>query len=75
EIGCGEDAKALEEAMRAGIAVIASAHGSNKEELMGRPVLKNLIESQAFERIIILSRRLGPGTVEEIFDGSWQLIS
>ena len=72
EIGRAEDVAALAEAANAGIAVIASAHAADEKELLSRPVLAGLLESGAFARVALLSRRQGPGTVEKLLDGNLQ---
>lgn len=69
EIGTAEDAQACVEASCAGVAVIASAHGAGKKDLANRPSLQRLVSSSTFSRIILLSCRRGPGTVEEVCDG------
>ena len=69
EIGRPEDATAIAEAANAGIRVIASAHGANREEILARPVLAQLLANHFFRLIVILSRRKGPGTIEEIWNG------
>lgn len=69
EIGSPEDARALEEALNAGIKVLATAHGKNLEELIKRPVLKEIMEQEIFQRIVVLGRSKGVGTVEDILDG------
>jgi stage III sporulation protein AA len=66
EIGRQEDAYAIREAINAGVSIIASAHGCNESDLWRRPVLKQILEEKSFERIVFLSRRQGPGTVEYI---------
>ncbi len=70
EIGRMEDALALREAANAGIKVLATAHGDSPEQLMSRPVLSDILKAGDFERIIFLSRRKGPGTIESIYDGN-----
>lgn len=70
EIGTAADAAALQDAMNAGVAVLASAHAADYEELLGRPNLRDLLLSGYFERIIFLKRqgeRLG---AKAIYDGS-----
>lgn len=69
EIGSAEDVEAIAEVMNAGTTLIATAHGSSIHELERRPALGSLLEHGAFERIVILSRAAGPGTLEEIIDG------
>jgi len=55
EIGTAEDSKAILDATSLGVKVIATAHGSNFDDIIKRmPEL-----SETFEKIIILSRRNG----------------
>ena len=54
--------------MRAGVSVLATAHSENVEELRNRPVLKELFRHGSFERVVVLSRSLGVGTLEAIWD-------
>jgi stage III sporulation protein AA len=66
EIGRYEDIEAIQECVNAGVAVITSVHARNLEEVQKRPVLHELLAAHAFENLIVLSRRCGPGTVEQI---------
>lgn len=66
EIGRKEDVEALQECVNAGVAVICSIHARNPEELSKRPLIKKLLSQGAFRLGVVLSRRNGPGTVEEI---------
>ncbi len=72
EIGREEDAAAIMEAIHGGVRMLCSAHASSQEELFSRPVLASLLQHQAFSRIVMLSRRQGPGTIEWVKDGSLQ---
>lgn len=56
EIGSREDCQALAAALNAGVAVLASAHGASREELLARPWLGELIAQGFFERLIVLCR-------------------
>ena len=69
EIGKKEDIEALYHALQAGVKVITTIHGSGFEEIKEKPNLQSLINWRFFERIIILSRRQGVGTIEMILDG------
>ncbi len=69
EIGREEDAGAIEEIINAGVVIIASAHGSSLEEICRRPILGCLLEKNYFERLIFLSNKKGPGTLEMIVEG------
>ncbi|MBQ4527403.1 MAG: stage III sporulation protein AA [Clostridia bacterium] len=64
ELGNKDDFKAIIYAAKSGCAVIASVHGINEtnHEMQGYDV------SSYFEKIIILSRRNGPGTIEQIME-------
>lgn len=66
EIGRHEDIEAIQECVNAGVAVITSVHARNIEEVQKRPVLRELLATHAFENLIVLSRRHGPGTIEQI---------
>ncbi|MDO4581164.1 MAG: stage III sporulation protein AA [Bacillota bacterium] len=69
ELGGVADAEALRDAANAGVRVIASAHGASAAELRRRPLLRSILEEGCFERLLILSRRSGPGTLEAVYDG------
>ncbi|QGT98950.1 Stage III sporulation protein AA [Candidatus Syntrophocurvum alkaliphilum] len=66
EIGRKKDVEAIEECINAGVTVITTVHAKNIEEVKKRPILKGLISSGAFKIGIILSRRNGPGSIEEV---------
>lgn len=69
EIGRREDVAAVEEALNAGVGVLTTAHGKDREDLLRRPVLKCLLVRSIFERMVVLSRSGGVGTIEAILDG------
>lgn len=69
EIGSEEDGKAILEILNAGVSLICTAHGKDLAECTRRPVLKALLAQGLFERIIIISHKKGPCTVEDIIDG------
>lgn len=66
EIGGDADAVALEEALNCGVTLLATAHGATLDETRRRPALARLLRRGAFERVVVLSRKRGPGTVEEV---------
>ncbi len=68
EVGREEDGRAIEEVLHAGVALIATAHGNSLEELARRPGLARLFKMQVFERMLVLGRSRGVGTVELIQD-------
>lgn len=68
EIGSLEDARAVEEAALAAVAVLATAHGSCREALLERPGLRKMFQHKIFKRLIFLSSSRGAGTVEKVWD-------
>ncbi|MGB9919547.1 MAG: stage III sporulation protein AA [Moorellales bacterium] len=74
EMGGPEDLAALYEVLNAGVKVVATVHASDLEELRRRPAWRRILGRGGFERLVVLSRRLGPGTVEAVLDGSGQLL-
>jgi stage III sporulation protein AA len=70
EIGTLDDIFAMEEVLNAGISVLTTIHGKDIKEIRQRPNLGKVIEQKYFQRIIILSRSLGVGTIENILDGN-----
>lgn|GEM_PF-30274 len=68
EIGRKEDTEAILEAVHAGIRLIMTTHGETLEELVQRPILKEIIGQKVFERFIELSKSHGPGTIVSLKD-------
>jgi len=66
ELASELDAKAVAVAVSAGVCVIASAHGRSLDDIKLKPGFKDLIEQKIFTKFVVLSTRLGAGTVEEI---------
>lgn len=69
EIGRREDAAAVHEAVHAGIRVIASAHGSSREDALQRPVLRELAEDGVFKRFVVLRKSRDGIGVESVSGG------
>lgn len=66
ELGRLEDALAIQEAIHAGVSVIATVHGKDNQEIKKRPYIGDLVEKQYFDRYIVLSNIPKIGTVKEI---------
>ena len=66
EIGTEKDENAVMTALNSGVAVIASIHGKNISQIKKRKNMSELAE--VFDVIIVLSKRLGAGTIEEIIE-------
>lgn len=74
EIGRQEDLAAIQEALCAGVKVVATAHASTLEELRRRPNMEALLRQGVMERLLILGRSQGPGTLEEVYDGEQRVL-
>ena len=74
EIGNQGDAHAVLCGFNAGVKFISTAHGYNISELKIRKEIKDIIEQGCFERFIVLSRRNGPGTIEEIVNERGEIL-
>jgi len=70
ELGRKEDAEAVQEAMHAGVSVIATVHGRSVEDILERPFVGELAGKQWFDRFVVLGRTPQPGIVEEIRNGA-----
>ena len=56
EITAEEDCKALLHAGWCGISLIATAHASNKSDLLNRPIYRPIVDSGLFETLIVMNR-------------------
>lgn len=66
ELGSPQDYLAVGEASKMGVKIIATVHGENLDELKKRVYLKRIFDQNVFEKLIFLSSKAGPGTLEEI---------
>ena len=68
EIGTIDDEAALIKSLNAGVKMICTAHGYDENDIIRRETFKNLIKGKVFEKIIVLSAKNGPGTIEKVID-------
>ena len=68
EIGNENEIKALYTALNGGVSLITTVHGDSIEDILHRTELKRLLDGDLFRKVIILSSRNGPGTIEKIYD-------
>jgi len=66
EVGSDSDIAAIKYASLSGVGMIFTMHGTSFEDIYRKKGIKELISEDLFERIIILSNRKGPGTIESI---------
>lgn len=70
EIGGADEAEGIIEGLNAGVKIIATAHAGSLGELLRRPQLVRLIESGAFEKIVLLGGSNKPGEIRRIVEVS-----
>ena len=68
EIGNEKEIKAIYTALNGGVSLITTVHGDSIEDILHRTELKRLLDGDLFRKVIILSSRNGPGTIEKIYD-------
>lgn len=68
ELGHTEDVLAVEDALRTGVQILSTAHAGSLEEARNRPVITHLLGQGVFDRLVVLSRQQGPGTIEKVYD-------
>ena len=65
EIGMKGDAEAIEQCINAGVGIVTSIHGSDRDDVMNSSI-GYLAEKGIVRNIIYLSCEKGPGTIKEI---------
>ena len=68
EISKESDIESIRQAIKSGVKIIATAHAELVSDLKFKNYLSNLIKDKYFERIIVLSKRMGVGTIEGVYD-------
>ena len=68
EIGSEKDIQALYTALNGGVSLITTVHGNSIDDIKNRNELSKLLNKELFKKVIILSAKNGPGTIEKIYD-------
>jgi stage III sporulation protein AA len=68
EIGGTDDVAAVKKAVFMGVKVVATVHSRSFEECLKRRDMMELVSSDGFTKIIVLSDRNGVGTIENLID-------
>lgn len=66
ELGDDEDIRAIKDCVGAGVEIIATIHCYNKEDLKNRRIIREILKTQAFDRVVILKGRTNPSYIEAI---------
>ena len=68
EIISEEDIDGVKFAMGSGVSVIATVHSEGLDTLKSKVGFKDLITEKRFDRLIVLSKRYGVGTIEAVYN-------
>ncbi|WP_238882799.1 stage III sporulation protein AA [Clostridium sp. YIM B02551] len=66
EIGSDKDVEALISAYNSGVNIITTIHGYDINDLYNRKIFRGLLDNKILKRVIELSNRRGPGTIENV---------
>lgn len=66
EIGDERDFEAIRQAVNSGCIILATAHGTSRQEIEKKQVFASFLKEQIFERYVVLSGKEGKGTIERI---------
>ncbi|ADQ46543.1 AAA ATPase [Caldicellulosiruptor kronotskyensis 2002] len=66
ELGSPSDYLAVCEASKMGVRIIATMHAESIKDIYMREFSRKIINQGVFEKVIVLSSRNGPGTIEKI---------
>lgn len=67
EIGGADDENAIFSLINGGVKIICSCHGFGIEDVLRRGQIGKLLENKIFERVIVLGRQKGVGSVEAVY--------
>lgn len=68
ELGSKDDFEVIQYALKSGVNIITTAHGYDMEDLQRNIYLKDIIENNFFERIVILNSSKCPSKIKQIYD-------
>lgn len=75
EISNTQDYESILYASTCGVKTLASIHAKNIEDLKSKLGFEILLKNKTFSRIVILSTKDGPGTIEAIYDENLRYVS
>lgn len=68
EIGNINEIQALYTALNGGVSLITTVHGNSIDDIKSRSEINRLLDKELFKKVIVLSSKKGPGTIEKIYD-------
>ncbi len=70
EIGDKDEIKGIIKGVNSGVHFIATVHASDYNDLLKRTQVKDILDTGAFSKIVLLKNSLTPGEIEGIYDVS-----
>lgn len=67
EAGSMKEICSIEEGVNAGVRLIASIHAGSEEELVRRKQVRRLLQTGAFQHIVLLGDRSSPGRIQRVY--------
>lgn len=74
ELISNDDMEGVKFAVRSGVKILATAHAQTLDQIKEKEFISYLIKENYFERIIVLSKRNGVGTIEAIYNDKFQAL-
>lgn len=68
EIGNKKDVEGIVMAFNSGVSVICTIHGNSIDDLYNREVFREILSQKLIKKVIILSNKNGPGSVESVYE-------
>ncbi len=66
EISTYDDVVSVTKAVNSGVSFIATVHSDSMTSLLNRPIVKDLLKTNAFSQIVILDSRLNVGKIKSV---------
>ncbi len=70
EIGDKDEIKGIVKGVNSGVRFVATVHASDYNDLLKRTQVKDILDTGAFSKIVLLKNSLTPGEIEGIYDVS-----
>lgn len=72
EIATKQDISSILYANACGVNIIATVHAFTQKDLINKPYFKPILQKKVFKRFVVLSNRLGVGTIEGMYDENFK---
>ncbi|MBQ9914082.1 MAG: Flp pilus assembly complex ATPase component TadA [Clostridia bacterium] len=70
EIGGKEETDGIVKGVNSGVGFVATVHAADYDDLIKRPQIKDILDTGAFSKIILLKSAKAPGEIDSVYDVS-----